>query len=92
MSTKNYRKWGVLFLNYGDYLTSYALWYRAITEEPITDSLGNQSEDELRQLILDEECGYFVVMKETALYIQNQDFFEQYEWVYENDEGFVMKK
>lgn len=81
----------VLFLNYND-CKSEAIWFHAITEEPYTGVLDDYSQQQLNSIISDEQYDYFVVMKDSGLYTLNQDFFRQYLWIYENEEGFVMKK
>lgn len=80
-----------LFLNYYNDGRSEATWYQAITGGPIRYVLEDRLKDNWKQAIVDKEFNYYVVMKNSIIYVKNQDFFKQYVWIFENEEGFVMK-
>lgn len=80
-----------VFLYYNN-RPSAAFWYQAVTGQQAVDWEEHFPDGTWRQMIINEDCDYLVVMKEIWLYESDPDFFRQYEWVFENEEGFVIKK
>ena len=67
-------------------------WYEGITGEACTDYYGwFNSFDVIKQRIEDGEINYFVVYKDAPIYAMHLDYFEEFEYVYENELGFVAK-
>lgn len=69
-------------------------WYRAMTGETSTEyEMENFQQLEWKNFIeQDEQYDFYVIMKESELYMDNANYFDQYTIVFENDEGIVIEK
>lgn len=70
-------------------------WYSVITGQGnilTNQMLKCEDESEWKKLLEeDERFQYFVCLKTSELYKENEDYFNAFEWIYENEEGFVAK-
>lgn len=66
-------------------------WYVALTglQSTITlDIAVKRDESNWKERI--KEFPYYVMLKESELYKNNKKYFDEQEWVYENEEGFIV--
>lgn len=66
-------------------------WYEGVTNQRLSDYMfwNVGYEDYLEQL--EEECDYVSVMIDGTMYVENQEYFDSLEKVFENEIGFVAK-
>lgn len=73
-------------------LTNYALcyWYQGITGEDNTTFFGwEYSMKKLKHKIANHEVDYFVIFKGTKMYKDHKKYYDSFERVFENEDGFV---
>lgn len=73
-------------------LDNYALcyWYQGITGEDNTTFFGwEYSMKQIKEKIANHEVDYFVIFKGTVMYKLNKKYFESFEHVFENEDGFI---
>lgn len=74
--------------NIHNYATCY--WYQGITGEDNTTFFGwEYSMEELKDKIAAREVDYFVIFKGSQIYIDNKKYFDSFERVLENADGFI---
>lgn len=79
-----------LLVTQENYLTCY--WYEGITGEYCADFYGWFCEfEQIEENIANGAVNYIVVFKDTPMYTLHAEYFHQFEFVYENDLGFVAK-
>lgn len=65
------------------------LWYRNITGE---ESINYEQSEWKKFMEQDAKYDFYVIMKESELYMDNADYFNQYTIVFENEEGIVIQR
>ena len=71
---------------------SSCYWYEGITGNDSSDYYGwHYSLYDVQEKLENREVEYFVVYKNSPIYVQNAAYFMEFEWVYENELGFVAK-
>ncbi|MBQ6886183.1 MAG: hypothetical protein IJN54_01555 [Lachnospiraceae bacterium] len=67
-------------------------WYRAITDMGnITRQMMQAEGDSWKELLEADDLKYYVVLKTSELYKENSDYFNELNWIFENEEGFVVQ-
>lgn len=67
-------------------------WYEGITGNDSSEFYGwHYSLEEVQEKLANGDVDYFVVYKNSPIYIQNAGYFMGFEWVYDNELGFVAK-
>lgn len=70
-----------------------ANWYRAITDMGhITRQMMQAEGDSWKDILEADDLKYYVVLKTSELYKENTDYFDALDWIFENEEGFVVQK
>lgn len=68
-------------------------WYSAITNMgSLTYSMLKMEGDSWKDLLESENVKYYVVLKTSDLYKENVDYFDKQNWIFENEEGFIVAK
>ena len=47
--------------------------------------------DSWKELLEADDLKYYVVLKTSELYKENSDYFNELNWIFENEEGFVVQ-
>lgn len=69
-----------------------AYWYRGITDMGnITRQLVEATGDTWKDILDSGEWKYYVVLKTSELYKENMEYFEGKNWIFENEEGFIVQ-
>lgn len=68
-------------------------WYSAITgmKNNLTHRIIEAEGDSWKELLDSEKIKHYVVLKESELYKDNTDYFDNKTWIFENEEGFVVE-
>ena len=91
---ENFRDKGenVLFVGWWD-CRGQSNWYTAITDMGSLTYRMLQTEGDSWKKILDlKHVKYYVVLKTSDLYKENMDYFDEQNWIFENEEGFIVAK
>lgn len=69
-----------------------ANWYAAITgmQNHLTHQLIGA--EDWKEVLDNGKYKYYVVLKSSALYKDNTDYFDEKTWIFENEEGFIVEK
>lgn len=71
---------------------SACFWYEGITGESCSDFYGwFYPFDVVKEKIENKEINYFVVYKDSPIYAAYEDYFEEFEYVFENELALVAK-
>lgn len=69
---------------------SHCFWYEAITGRDSTEYYGwTQEFSEIQDKLDSHDVDYFVIYKNTNIYLSYQDYFESFDKVYDNDLAMV---
>ncbi len=68
-------------------------WYSAITGMPnnLTYRIVESEGDSWKKLLDGDKVKRYVVLKESALYKDNTEYFNEKNWIFENEEGFIVE-
>ena len=66
-------------------------WYEGVTDQRLSDYMYWKSDYDTFKKNLEENCEYVSVMIDSRIYLDNQDYFDSRERVFENEIGFVAR-
>ena len=66
-------------------------WYEGVTNQRLSDYMYWKSDYDTFKENLEENCDYVSVMIDSRIYVDNQEYFDSMEKVFENEIGFVAK-
>lgn len=68
-------------------------WYSAITgmQNNLTYRMVEAEGEDWKKLLESEKMSYYVILKTSDLYKENQNYFETKNWIFENEEGFIVE-
>lgn len=66
-------------------------WYEGVTDQRLSDYMYWKSDYDTFKKNLQENCEYVSVMIDSRIYLDNQEYFDSMERVFENEIGFVAR-
>lgn len=66
-------------------------WYEGVTDQRLSDYMYWKTDYDTFKKNLGQNCDYVSVMKDSRIYLDNQEYFDSMEKVFENEIGFVAK-
>ena len=66
-------------------------WYEGVTNQRLSDYMYWKIGYDTVKENLEENCDYVSVMIDSRIYVDNQEYFDSMEKVFENEIGFVAK-
>ena len=66
-------------------------WYEGVTNQRLSDYMYWKSDYDTFKTNLEENCDYVSVMIDSRIYVDNQEYFDSMEKVFENEIGFVAR-
>ena len=66
-------------------------WYEGVTDQRLSDYMYWKSDYDTFKKNLEENCEYVSVMSDSRIYLDNQEYFDSMERVFENEIGFVAR-
>lgn len=66
-------------------------WYEGVTNQRLSDYMYWKSDYDTFKTNLEKNCDYVSVMIDSRIYVDNQEYFDSMEKVFENEIGFVAR-